>query len=279
MKFCYVDETGSGDEGDVFVMAGLLIDAYRLRKHTAHFDQIIQRFLEKHPRGRDELKTKAILNGSDGWNKVDPDDRKNFVRELINLATGCARVFAVAFSFKGFAGAADAGHGQTFGNSYWLGAAMFVSALVQKRMQGEPKNKGLTVLICDDNKREMASLSDALHNADPWFDPIYQTKRKKKKNGTSWIEVKNDERFDQIVNTAFAIKSQHSSFTQVADAVAYVYRRHLELQGDQEAWDGEGAYYTELYSALEATRARLGQTPDGSCIKFYEAARHANWRL
>jgi hypothetical protein len=273
MKFCYVDETGSGAEGDVFVMAGLLIDAYRLRKHTAQFDQIIQRFLEKHPRGRDELKTKAILNGSDGWNKVDPDDRKNFGRELINLATECARVFAVAFSFKGFSGAANAGHGQTFGNSYWLAAAMFVAALVQKRMQGEPKNKGLTVLICDDNKREMASLSDALHKADPWFE------RKKKKNGTSWIEVKNDDRFDEIVNTAFAIKSQHSSLTQVADAVGYVYRRYLELQGEQEAWEGERAYFIELYGALESTRARLGQTPEAPCIKFYEAARHTNWTL
>jgi hypothetical protein len=34
MKFIYVDETGSKDEGDLFVMAGVLIDAYRLRKHT-----------------------------------------------------------------------------------------------------------------------------------------------------------------------------------------------------------------------------------------------------
>jgi Protein of unknown function (DUF3800) len=31
MKFAYVDESGCSDEGDVFVMAGLLIDAYRLR--------------------------------------------------------------------------------------------------------------------------------------------------------------------------------------------------------------------------------------------------------
>jgi hypothetical protein len=31
MKFAYVDETGSTDERDVFVMAGLLVDAYRLR--------------------------------------------------------------------------------------------------------------------------------------------------------------------------------------------------------------------------------------------------------
>ena len=45
MKFAYFDESGTlGVEGnDVFVMAGLLIDAYRLRKYTAEFDRLIKR--------------------------------------------------------------------------------------------------------------------------------------------------------------------------------------------------------------------------------------------
>jgi hypothetical protein len=106
-----------------------------------------------------------------------------------------------------------------FGNSYWLGAAMFIAALVQKKMQRIAKNKGHTVFICDDNKREMANLSDALYNADPWFDPIYLQTSKKKKIA----------RFNQIINSAFAIKSQHSSLVQVADAVSYAYRRHLAV--------------------------------------------------
>ncbi len=32
----YVDESGEQDHNEVFVMAGVLIDAYRLRKHTAN---------------------------------------------------------------------------------------------------------------------------------------------------------------------------------------------------------------------------------------------------
>jgi hypothetical protein len=43
---------------------------------------------------------------------------------------------------------------------------MFVAALVQQKM-GERENKGLTVLICDDNKQEIQNLSDALFEADP----------------------------------------------------------------------------------------------------------------
>jgi len=39
MKFCYVDESGDKPQSDVFVMTGVLVDAYKLRKHTARFDR------------------------------------------------------------------------------------------------------------------------------------------------------------------------------------------------------------------------------------------------
>jgi hypothetical protein len=41
MKFAYVDESGDQGQGDVFVMAGPLIDSYLLRKYTATFDEMI----------------------------------------------------------------------------------------------------------------------------------------------------------------------------------------------------------------------------------------------
>ena len=44
-----------------------------------------------------------------------------------------------------------------------------------------------------------------------------------------WQGRAKKDRFDHIINTAFAIKSDHSSMVQVADAISYVYRRHLEL--------------------------------------------------
>ena len=59
MKFVYVDETGSDDHTDVFVMTGLLIDAYVLRKYTASFDKMLTAFLAKHPGSPKELKTKV----------------------------------------------------------------------------------------------------------------------------------------------------------------------------------------------------------------------------
>ena len=97
MKFVYVDQSGEQDQGDVFVMAGVLIDAYRLRKYTAKFDKMITVFLAKHPGAPQELKTKAFINGVGGWSKVDPTERKIFLAEICGLVAECSKIFAVAF--------------------------------------------------------------------------------------------------------------------------------------------------------------------------------------
>ena len=276
MKFAYVDESGDEGQGDVFVMVGVLIDAYRLRKHTTKFDKMIVNFLAKHPGAPKELKTKAFINGAGGWSQVDANERKKFLGEVCSLVAECAKIFGIGFSLAAFKQAAETG--PPFGKSHWLGAAMFISALLQRKMQDESKNKGMTVLICDDNKKEMANLADALHEPDAWFDPMYQ-KSRPRKGATEWIELSDDERFDQIVNCAFAIKSQHSSLIQVADVAAYVYRRHLELKTEKEQWQGEKQYFAGLTEKFESHRQTLGRNPGGPCIDFYKAACHQEWKI
>jgi hypothetical protein len=278
MKFTYVDESGDQGQSDVFVMAGVLIDAYRLRKYTVKFDGMIGAFLAKHPGTPKELKTKNFINGDGGWSKVDPEERKKFLSEICSVAVECSKVFGVAFSFKQFNDAANGSHGQPFGGDHWLGAALFVAAVVQKKMQIERGNKGLTVLICDDNKQGMSSLANAHYDSNSWFDPIYQVSMRKR-GETVWKQVSDDERFDQIVNCAFAIKSQHSSLVQVADAACYVYRRHLELKSDAEAWPGEKRYFEGLAERLDSKREGLGRNPGGPCVDFYKAACHSEWAL
>jgi hypothetical protein len=115
MKFVYVDESGDQGQSDIFVMAGLLIDAYRLRKWTAAFDEMIKAFLKMHPKAPQELKTKAFINGANKWSEVDADDRKQFLEDVCDLAAECARIFAVAFSFDDFKKAVAAGYKQPFG--------------------------------------------------------------------------------------------------------------------------------------------------------------------
>lgn len=279
MKFIYVDESGGSTQSDVFVMTGLLVDAYRLRKYTAEFDKMIVDFLAKHPGSPKELKTKNLINGSGKWSQVDPVKRKQFITDVCDIACKCARAYPVAFSISEFGAQCGSGdHDQPFGKSYWLGAALFIASLVQQNMLKENGNKGLTVFICDDNKIEMPKLSDALYDAHGWFDPIYQ--ESKKKGGVKvWVPVPDGERFSNIVNAAFAIKSEHSSFVQVADAAAYVYRRHLELKSEDEAWLGERSYFDGLTGKLDNIRERIGSNRKGACVDFYKAVKYKHWTL
>lgn len=279
MKFAYIDESGSTDEGDVFVMAGLLIDAYRLRKYTSRFDQELAAFLAKHPGAPSELKTKAFINGKGGWSTVAADDRKQFLTDMCALAAEVSSIYGFGMSFERFNAACASGTYTTpCAGNYWALNGMFVSGLIQKKMQGKSNNKGLTVLIFDDNKAHMPKVSDGLYMAEAWFDALYQ-KTIKVKNKKQWCDLKPSERFDHIINTAFAIKSQHSSLVQVADAVSYVYRRHLELTALPEEYAGEQAFYSGLVARLDAKRQRLGRTPDAECIRFYNAIKHPAWAL
>lgn len=155
---------------------------------------------------------------------------------------------------------------------------MFTACLVQKKMQTVRNSKGLTVVIMDDNKKEMPKLSDELYRGDAWFDPLYQV-QVTKRNKSAWVDRTEQDRFDHIVNTAFAIKSDHSSLIQVADALCYVYRRHLELRACEEAWRGEKAYYGGLFSILEPSRDKLGRCPSEGAIRFFQQAKHVGWSL
>ena len=281
MKFAYFDESGDqgGGGSDVFVMAGLLIDAYRLRKHTAEFDQLIRNLLDEYPNSPKELKTKLFINGKGKWGKVDAFHRKEVLSNICDLAVSCSKIFAISFSFQNFYEAVEeADEELPFNKDYWVAAAMFIGALIQKKMQKEKNNKGLTVLIFDDNKMDMPKVSDLLYTAPEWFDGLYQ-QAKTKSGRKTWIPVKPKNRFDSIINSAFAIKSEHSSLVQVSDAVSYVYRRYLELMNDKENWKGEKEYYQKLVARLEIEREKLGQTPKPSAFKFYDRAKHNSWSL
>jgi hypothetical protein len=279
MKFIYVDESGGRDQGDVFVMTGLMVDAYKLRKKTEDFDGRLEAMFALHPGNRADFKTSRFINGKGGWRDVDATSRKAFLKGVCELAVeNGGKIFGFGLSFAAFDTAAADGHAQPFANNYWLASAMFTTCLVQKKMQGVKNSKGLTVVIMDDNKSEMPKLSDELYQGNAWFDGLYQVQGKKR-GKTVWLERAKKDRFDQIINTAFAIKSDHSSMVQVADAISYVYRRHLELKSVPEAWAGEKDYCAELVSILDPAREMLGRCPGEPCVRFYKAAKHPDWKL
>ena len=279
MKFIYVDESGGRDQSDVFVMCGLMVDAYSLRKKTADSDQRLKNLFKRYPGNRTDLKTSRFINGKREWQNIDPQERKDFLTELCEMAVhNSGKIFGIALSFSAFDKALAGAYQPPTQYSYWHAAATFTSCLVQKKMQMEKGGKGLTVMIVDDNRKAMPDLSEALYDSDTWFDGLYQVRKQKYKKSV-WVSRTEGNRFDQIINTAFAIKSDHSSLIQVADAICYVYRRHLELKTDGEKWPGEKKYYEKLVGLLESKRVKNCQYPNEPCVQFFKQAKHPDWKL
>ena len=280
MKFFYCDESGGSDQGDVFVMSGLMVDAYRLRKVTAEVQDLMNDIYKIHDGPRKDFKTKKFIDGRGVWRNYCPAERQEYLKKMCELAvSSSSHIFAFALSFKAFESAKDECNNLPTGLSPWRATAMFLIYLIQKKMRKESRNKGLTVFIMDDNKKEIPRLTDELHDRNEWFDALYQVRTGKGKK--NWKPLMPDERFDQIVNTVFAIKSDHSTLVQVADALSYIFRRHVELFDEEEAYSNEKEFYFSLVAQLEKKRAKLGHCPpDGKdCKEFYEYAKHPQWKL
>lgn len=276
MKFAYVDESGDGSQSDVFVMGGLVIDHHRLRKKTADFDQILRDLFERHPGAPNELKTKSFMRGSGGWSTIPGDERLEFLRSVCSLAVDKGdKIYAIAISLSAFN---DAKEDFPFGSTHWVASGMFVASLIQKKMQSVAGKKGITALVVDDNKAEMPKLSDQLYSPDYWFDGLYRIK-KKKRGKNVWVERTDDDRLDHIVNTGFAVKSEHSSLVQVADAFCWAYRRSLELDTEDEAFDGEKDYYNELRELLNDSRICLGTCMPCDAKEWYSQVAYNGWKL
>lgn len=271
MKFAYVDESG---RGDIFAMAGVLIDATKLKKYTVEFDAFLQDVFRKCGKDRPtELKTSLFINGRGKWKAISLEGRKKILQDICdNLKDSAkAKVYAYCLSASSFKKYSKSTPNET----YWHAAAMYIASLIQKKMvMSTEKNKGLTVLIYDHNAMDFPRLSDTLYKSSSWYDDICQAKKRGK-----WQNITDENRFDKIINTAFFIKSEHSSLIQVADAVVYIYLRHVELEnGSKENWKGEKDFYNGLVSKLD--REKFGNVlTNGECVNFYQTIKHPKWKL
>ena len=279
MKFVYADESGEQDHSCVFTMIGVMVDAVKLRKKTEDFDNLWQELLSRHPEGTVEIKTSRMINGKGAWGKVCPDVRKKFVTDVIELAVANGgKIFGYAIDFEKLKTIKAEDFELPFTKHKWTAASMYIAALIQKKMQAVKGKKGLTVFVMDDNQHKMPTLTDGLYQSDPWYDGLYEI-RGRIRGKTAWKARKDTNRFDQIINTAFAIKSEHSTFVQVSDVISYVYRRHYELMREDEAYEGEQTLYAEWVEKLEAARVRLGNVRKCHASEFYSSIVPEGWHL
>lgn len=245
MFICYADESGqTGKVADsahpFFVMAGVLINTYSMNKTRSDLAQIVATVKKHTAVPFTELKGFDLYNGSGKWKGVDGNLRHEIYEIVLDwFAQRGHKVVLSAVNAAEFfkLHAANDSFAKELESPYTTGV-FHLALMLQKANQGIEKNKGQTLLICDQQNQFEAKASHMIAEPPAWSDYYYGHTK--------------GERLSMIVDTAYFVRSHHASFIQIADLVAFAVRRHIEIsEGDKERFSGEAARIQKWYSLIE----------------------------
>ena len=288
MKFLHSDESGVPSHTGVFVMGGIMVDARSLIKTSNEFDQMLANTLGYTSGSRKELKTsKFMMACRDEKNTAECNKRRNFLEKICRHAVSRGRsIYCIALSFTAVESLQRSDDERHPLDAAWHESGMFICSLVQSKMQRLKNGEGRTFVIFDSSRR-VWPLSDALQDSgesnSPYLAAQYDGLHRISKSSQVAPPLSQQDRFNRIMNkTVFPVRSEQSSLVQVADAICYVYRRHLELTdlNEKENWNGERNYYRSLFDILERGRMKLETNARKTeRVRFFEAARHPHMTL
>lgn len=264
MKVCYVDDSGNPPQDRIFVMVGIVADVTRLHKTDTEFNRFLADVRGVFPENLKELKGSRILYGKGAWRQVDASKRKQIFADLsawLDNRKHNIVLYAIDTNKAAQAAAQYSTVPKEIASDLWVATGLNIALQIQSRHQGEEKNKGNTFLFIDDNAKKLPLLCDLLWDPPAWIDGYYFRKPK-------------EERLNQIIDTAFAVQSHHCSLVQVADLLAFVVRRHLELRNqiDPPEWDGEPEF---LKQCLQVVAPRF--YANSGAMKSTNSCSSASW--
>lgn len=212
VKLCYVDETGTDGESPAVVMVGLIADSARLHRTQTEFAEAFDQLGDATVRELRELKAADLYAGNGPWRGVDGSKRASIIGDLCKWV--CGRKLDIALA------ALDRDQFRSNpldkGLDEWMTAALHIALQVQRAHQGLKKRKGSTFLVFDEHQHHAESLPNLLFEPPEWSDQYYQRGKKQ-------------EPLDQVIDTAFYARSHHVGLVQIADLLAFIFRRYAEL--------------------------------------------------
>ena len=247
MKFCYIDESGTGDE-PLAVMTGIVIDAYRMRPTKDGWEQRFNYLTNELKLKIEELHAKDLFQNRKAWRIIDGNKKSDIVDDFINWFCGRGHhlVYSSVLKDKYLEQSENDDRLQGIGSLWrFLGTHLLLS--IQRTMKKKKKNKGNTVFIFDNKDVDKTHFTDLIISAPEWTDSYYNKK-------------KNDIRLNQIIDVPHFVDSKHVGLIQLADLFSYIIRRHLEIKENliPEKFNGEGKSMENWFNQLKACSIRKG---------------------
>lgn len=246
MKFCYLDESGMGEERFA-VLAGIVVDARRMASTKDDWDALLANLSRRLGRPINELHTKDFYPGNGPWRGLSGPERSDVIDQVFGwLGHRKHHVVFSAVDRPRFRDSfATEQRLQSIGSD-WRLMGLHVALALQKRMQSERAPKGHTVLVFDNREVERRQLTDLLTAPPGWTDTFYSRSPERK-------------RLDQIIDVPYFVDSRFVGLVQLADFVSFFLRKHIELEEGARQPDYAGerqklAGWTESISARSIGR-------------------------
>ena len=248
MYLCYVDESGyTGKKYDenqpIQVMVGVLVDFYRFHRTDNQFKEIFNIVKQNIP--VKEIKGQEIYRGRKSWSKINHKIRDKVIDYYLNwVSERKHKIIISVIDNKKFFDLKTSGSYTEFFESLpypWILSAFHISLVIQKENRKKKKNKGKTLLIFDEEDTFEDKLQNLIFEPPNFIDDFVEFDQKQEKY-----------RLNQILDSAYFVKSHYSSIAQVADILAFLLKIFFELKtGKKEKYNGEKAKIENWISKIK----------------------------
>lgn len=216
MKFCYIDESGTGDE-PIAVMVGILTDHHRMNPTKSDWRALLNMLTQAVGKPVTEIHTKDLYAGNSPFRQLTTEQRSDLISQIFQwLKDRKHSVVFTAVDKTIFLANRDNETFYTDLGTLWRHMAFHITLALQKYGQTFKKNKGNTVLIFDNKVNDQRNFTKLLLNPPTWSDTYYAKKKKQ-------------EQLDQIVDVPHFVDSKEVALIQLADFLCYFLRKHIEL--------------------------------------------------
>lgn len=253
MKICYIDESGTGDEAYA-VMAGLVVDTYRIGTAKKEWDQLLDRVSKLAHRPVREIHMRDFYSGKGAWYGSNGNERAAVVEDILNWIK--ERRHSVIFY------AIDKNKYEMLKtkstilqelSSIWCALAYQMILILQKHNQKMEKGKGRTLVIFDNEETERKNFNKMIASPFSWSDTYYN-------------KGKKQERLDIIIDVPYWGDSEEVGLLQVADVIAFIVRRYCELNnGTKEKFNNERNLISSWNNKINETKLCVIFPKKGRC--------------
>jgi hypothetical protein len=217
VNLCYCDESGTGQE-PIAVMVGVVVDSQRMHITKDHWLGLLGDLSAIAGKQIAELHTRNFYAGGGIWKGLDGQRRARILTSIFNWLAD--RKHQVVYT-----SVCKAEYEKNFAlqkipdelNTIWRFLGFHLILAMQRCCQPEPKTKGHTLFIFDNEKREELRFTDIIKRPPAWSNEYYDLKSGNKP-------------LDQVIDVPYFGDSRDVALIQLADVLSFFLRRYAEIK-------------------------------------------------